>query len=436
LINDAQIGQNEKTFEYSQEEATQETILDNNQSPSLFIKEKIEDHYEREVQPELKKKGFEEKKYQIDRINSIQKDNNDLQNEFFKGEEGVDFSEINYEKNSNYITQKKLYKFYEKITDANNLEDNPHLPPKHTEAYKKLMSKLKMIQSMEIKPEEIKEYPGSEKGLTPEEDPEFYFQWMYKNMPKQIKEVYQKIIVPNQMELRRNIPREREDASEEEKIHHGTDWYYRTHYDKEYKTCDQTEMPTWEVAEDPNFDEYRYKTMSPGQELETNPELVYDWDIYDVKSLGFDPRDYNIASPIESKMKMVDISVIPYNMPLDQQSMRFACEKWTGFRAISEALYDAAHFYNTARVNARTYKAKEFKSLWPFYNTLPQMCRDNVQVRTAVIVLEVIFCKSSLVPKTICIIRRKEEGNRVSVQTFRSNRRCFRKTASRSFERR
>ena len=48
-------------------------------------------------------------------------------------------------------------------------------------------------RDLEIKYDEVKPYPGSKKGPEPVDDPDFYAQWLLKNMPEAMKLLYSRI---------------------------------------------------------------------------------------------------------------------------------------------------------------------------------------------------------------------------------------------------
>lgn len=50
-------------------------------------------------------------------------------------------------------------------------------------AIKKLNETIKKINSMKVDPDEIKFYPGSERGIYADEDEKSYIAWVRKNLP-------------------------------------------------------------------------------------------------------------------------------------------------------------------------------------------------------------------------------------------------------------
>lgn len=291
------------------------------------------------------------------------------------GQEGVDFSHINYEKDPNYITQKKLEKLGKKLHDdqQEELRKRKIKDPYQSKAYDELRQSLKRISSMKIKLDQVKFYPGSEKGKTIREDPENFEKWSYENMPEDVERVFREEIVKDEIKRRKNAPRGRKEQIQELRHNHSSDWDYFKNYDKEFRLIDQTEMPTWEIIEEPEFNFYSFQTMDPVKELDADPELIYHYDEYDERFTGEDMKDPEKFPPQEEpKMKKIDISILPYKFPLEFNQARSAAEKWSGFITFPDAMYQMSRASLNHRIKMRSYVAPQMRSLWAYYETLPQ----------------------------------------------------------------
>jgi hypothetical protein len=291
------------------------------------------------------------------------------------GQEGIDFTHINYEKDPNYLTQKKLSKLEKKNQDQldEELRKRKIRDPYQSKAYEQLRQSIKRISSIEVKADQVKFYPGSEKGLTIEEDPEHFNNWGYENMPEDVARIYRDEIVKDEINRRKNIPRARQERTMEMRANNTSDWDYFINYDKEFRLCDQTDMPTWEIIEEPEYNYYSFKTMDPVKEIDADPELIYHYDEYDERIGGVDMKDpENFPPPKEPKMKKLDLSIIPYKMPIEFIKARQATEKWSGFVTFPEVMYEISRFAHNLRIQERTYVAPEMRSLWAYYETLPQ----------------------------------------------------------------
>lgn len=112
-----------------------------------------------------------------------------MHDEYLRGEEGVDYTHIDYEKDPRFLTDRKLRKIAEKqatqaveeMFGGQNFSKSKQT--KGNKTLKRLSENIKKIASMKVDPDEIKFYPGSEHGIYPEEDPKSYIQWARRNLP-------------------------------------------------------------------------------------------------------------------------------------------------------------------------------------------------------------------------------------------------------------
>ena len=110
-----------------------------------------------------------------------------LYSEYLEGEEGIDY--VKYapgEQDPRKINQKKLEREIKAQLDVLAIDE----PDIASELKKRILRTDTVVDEMlsSIIPiEEVKFYPGSDKGLHPDDDPETYSRWFYENQPESCK---------------------------------------------------------------------------------------------------------------------------------------------------------------------------------------------------------------------------------------------------------
>ena len=187
----------------------------------------------------------------------------------------------------------------------------------------------------------------------------------------------------------KNIPKPKERSNEvdNDKVHHSTEWYYFSNFDKEFRLCDQTEMPTWDIVEDPKVVEYSWSSMTIAQELDPQPGQAY---VYDEMDKMMDPIDLSKIG-YKSKMdtaKLIDIPTVPYDLDWEYTNNMLATQRWTAFRYTPQIFYEMAHLRNEAKIKFRNWDPVQLPTLRAYFETLPSWCTNNPFIRDVMFGLE------------------------------------------------
>lgn len=333
----------------------------------------------------------------FDQFVETQEHNRKVLQDYVKGEEGVDYIFGNYDNDPNTLTENKLNKLAKKhyAPQLKQLKDKikelsgTSKDPEH-------LRKLELLKLKDVKPSDIKEYPGGPNGPFPEDNKDHYLNWLDLHMPEPIKRATKEVLVPEELKKRKMGPKMKNIAVQEEYIHNSNEWYYFRHYDKEFRLDDQRQLPAWEILlghEDekaPHYTYYSWSSMTPAQETEPHPEQVYDYDEYDELVTGIDQRKYKTPHKSDNQ-KLMQFPSIPYNLPFEHNQLVMASSKWAALEA-----YPTMHYsYNqlqgiyVALLRSGELKKPKLPSLWAYYETLPSWCTDNPIVQSAVLALEV-----------------------------------------------
>ena len=212
------------------------------------------------------------------------------------------------------------------------------------------------IANMKMDESEFKEYPGSEKGPRPEDDPEHYSKWFVENQPSFLKgsdfsELGYKT---------KNIANVR-DTSERTEVHHMASHFLVT-------------------------DE-----LYPLQHYVGSPEFaILERDKYNVE------KDEDLpAVAVSSNMKPDELPPMPYDHTYNYQEFHPELEKWALFRAFPMLKkYDNAMVHFFKQLSQGTLFVPDVlkninpPSLWSYYETLPKWARDNPGVRNVMMAFE------------------------------------------------
>jgi hypothetical protein len=160
-------------------------------------------------------------------------------------------------------------------------------------------------RDLEVTPEELKLYPGTSKGAHPQDDPEFFSEWVKSNMPRAYELLMKRV---NNM-IQNNIDKMEdkdplEDFKEDEKNDNNNDDNIKT---------DIMDASYVEGALAPVF----YWQMST---LEFDLQNIMD--ITNVEASAPNLKDGNYS----------DLPMIPENLPLEWDSQVWFLQHWSEFR--------------------------------------------------------------------------------------------------------
>ena len=123
---------------------------------------------------------------------------------------------------------------------------------------------------------------------------------------------------------------------------------------------------------------------------ENNPEQKYEYDEWDSKMELIDTSQMGFKQDYDTS-KLHDISVIPFQMPLEFNETVFHAHNWAQFRIMPHLIYEVSQFKIGLKEYVKSKKEAEIPSLWAYYETLPEWCRENHFVRWVLMALEVCF---------------------------------------------
>lgn len=129
----------------------------------------------------------------MEEIKEVATHNQMMVDEYKKGQEGVDYAYTNPENDYRYLTERKLRKIFKKQIDQVNKENECKDPNSEKAKFERNKNRL---NSINIRKDEVKYYPGSAKGKLPQEDPQFYAQWFMANRPESLKAIEQEVVFP------------------------------------------------------------------------------------------------------------------------------------------------------------------------------------------------------------------------------------------------
>ena len=228
-------------------------------------------------------------------------------------------------------------------------------------------NELTQALSLVIPESEIKFYPGSINGPEPEDDPEFFGKWYYENQPKS---AYPNGVTAKDLGVKSKYIVQKDDANDDDRSHLHTIYInpIRDFFDKDYMHYDPEKAsfggrPDWALHDKRNFD------MSDDG---VKPEISYS----------------SISGPNE-------LPPLQPDKPLMYQKLHFGLEPWTAFRQLPALLkYERGVHEFLDNVQKGLAVCPEFKkessppSLWTYYETLPQWCRDHPLIRQTLFALE------------------------------------------------
>lgn len=152
-------------------------------------------------------------------------------------------------------------------------------------------------------------------------------------------------------------------------------------------------MPFWRIIEDKQYTEFTWSQMNPAQESDPHPEYKYHWDDTDRMIYPIDMSQYDISHPQDS-VKLMRFPSKPYNLPWTERECIVASQKWSMLEAYPIAYYNFVHVFedikNRIRANPECLNVP-LPTLWAYYETLPEWCRENQAVKSLMFAFEVCY---------------------------------------------
>lgn len=265
---------------------------------------------------------------QIKELQDAQAESAKAIDEYQRGEEGVDFVHPGDD-----IT-KVFENMHSEIVDkVYGLRDT--LP--RGQVNKKKLDEWRIrveLQRHDLSPDqEVKAYPGSSKGPHPDDDPEYFADWLYKNMPEEHKETYSNWIETQKQKQREEIGEEQVDF-----------------HDFSTNTLVSNNIP--------------------------NTEVVFTHPIATMLEQRNASNAFHSYVPKEEG----EVNPFPDHMEMDYQAAQTYIEKWAIFR-----LYPRINYLNEnlnqaiADAMAGRHNEPEIKlpTLMRYYSLLPEFVRGN-----------------------------------------------------------
>lgn len=129
-----------------------------------------------------------------------------------------------------------------------------------------------------------------------------------------------------------------------------------------------------------------FSTMRPSQE--NPPKQRYERDEWDEQIELVDTSQLGLDEPADSS-KLPDISPYPFQMPLEFNECVLHAHNWAVFRCTPTILYEFSRFRYALRQHARGRQEVVIPSLWAYYETLPEWCREHDLLRSLLMAFEV-----------------------------------------------
>ena len=220
--------------------------------------------------------------------------------------------------------------------------------------------------SREIGDDEIQYYPGSINGPMPEDDPDAYSQWYIEHQPKGA--FKDGVVNVEELGVKTKYLRSKDDQSNAQKgaqkmVYQSPVIDVFTNRDP----ADPFEQHDF-IPEFAMFDKANFQT----QEGIRNPELTFQ------SNTG--PNELPPMQP---------------DCPMDYEKVHFDLEKWSVYRLLPQLLkWDRAMMDFVTNVDKGMivipdyHKERNQPSLWTYYNTLPEWCRENNFVRQTLFAFE------------------------------------------------
>lgn len=258
------------------------------------------------------------------------------------------------------------YTYYQEVT--RRLEER-------LEAYHRKGAPLEIVNSIRanlvVSPEDAYDptsypvYPGSKKGKYPEDDPEFYKQWVSENMVPALRRLEELIFIAEMARASK-----KENDNQNESANPGAQPIELTDHSKNYV------MQAHHVlTSDTDFANFLNHSNNQG---------------------GAKSHSFFIECPKQvHEFSKTDIPTIPSNLPLERQSQTSHVIDWDMMRnsVLITELSNYMKKVNEENKGVRQEEDDPFKegyypTLFAYYNLLPKHMRENPAVVTALIGLE------------------------------------------------
>ena len=325
------------------------------------------------------------------------------QNHDFINKSSFESGEIDYEKDPYFIDDKTKRKIIWKKMQSRFAKNDKLL--QGTEDYDKYQKFKKDLYKVVPDILKLKKYPGSRKGLTPQEDTEFYQKWVAENKSERLYKFEEKYLHDEQKSPKMKMQNNQESSQSNEKHLIHDEVTYMLHVDEEYKLSDQENMPEWDLIKEQKYDTIEIRPMI--SDIGKSGGTEFDADHYfDVNE--FDPevskhfrkpqsRLEEVLIDREEKQRPIPmIPMMPTNVSLDYHLLHTQMMDYDAFRQF-------VHMYNMMKskykylINDMLFSAKKIyeskdplplPSLFAYYETLPDWARDHPTIKQLVVNLE------------------------------------------------
>lgn len=166
-------------------------------------------------------------------------------------------------------------------------------------------------RDLEVHPEERKLYPGSARGLLPQDDPQHYSEWIQRNMPKAYKLLCDRTDSLIENYLEKAVARDYTDFDQSKDLHKITD-QEATEIDK--KLSSKIVRPSYADAAENPLEYWQLSTFDFENET-----------IMDMKNIEVGVSDQDAGN-------YTDLPVIPENLPFDWDSQVWFLQNWGDIR--------------------------------------------------------------------------------------------------------
>lgn len=198
------------------------------------------------------------------------------------------------------------------------MRENEDLRRKDPEMFEKLMSDpIQEIfegldpRDLEVLPEERKSYPGSKRGMLPQDDPKHYSEWVLQNLPKAYRLLYDRTdsLIQNYME--KASVRDYLDPDQKKDLAKLSDDQMDQN-DKKFPT--KIHRPNFADAAETPLEYWQLSTF------DFENEAIMDLTNVEVGSSNSDPGNF------------VDLPVVPDNLPFEWDSRVWFLQNWGDIR--------------------------------------------------------------------------------------------------------
>jgi hypothetical protein len=271
---------------------------------------------------------------------------------------------------------------------------------KHEKRFKEFRRDLTKLK---VNIPSLKNYPGSEKGVTPDEDKEFARHWFNENLPQNMKSFQEKYFGQNQGKT----PRAAETSAKDSYVQDVDMFHYIHNYDNEFPLDKCDDMPLWSMLRDENIGTHYLSPNVVNHTYGNQPHNVDDF--YDANESDEEiSRHFNteytceleeVLYPREDKKQvaMANIPVFPPNPDFRYEYMIRVVNDYASFRQFI-MIHNYMRTKQLPSFGKGTFSAQKWyaheepvplPSLFAYYETLPEKVREHPSVKQLVLALEV-----------------------------------------------